>query len=306
MKKIDIKKASLWMHRNAREIDLARWKYHFENGDKKEVIDALMLYQNPDGGFGNAIDPDNWNTNSLPYATLYAIDILGEIDFYDFKHPIYKGILKYIDKESNFPTGWVFTVESNQYYPHANFYNYNEEYNKTESIGIVLGLSSFIIEHYKESIIYNDVVNLIEKYITMMNKDNLGDMGPSGYIMLVKAMKNANIKGYDYDKLEMRLKELVNKSIQRNPEEWPFYGYRPSNYIKSKNSIFYLENRDIVDMELDFLVDTLPENDVWPISWSWFDNEELYPKESKISEVWCKANKAIQHSIFLRNFGRVE
>lgn len=52
--------------------------------------------------------------------------------------------------------------------------------------------------------------------IEKLYSDNLGDMGPTGYISLVNAMKYAHIEGYDYDKLELRLKELVNDSIQQN------------------------------------------------------------------------------------------
>lgn len=48
--------------------------------------------------------------------------------------------------------------------------------------------------------------------IGKLYSDNLGDMGPTGYISLVNAMKHAQIEGYDYAELELRLKELVNNS----------------------------------------------------------------------------------------------
>ena len=243
--------------------------------------------------------------NKISIDKLSLWNILKEIEFDDLSHPICKGLCKYLDIESNFPEGWIFTIESNNAFPHADFYNYNETYNKTESIGIFLGLSSFIIEHYRDSIIYNEIIATLNKYISLMYDDNLGDMGPTGYITLVNTMKKVNLQGYDYEKLENRLKELVNRSIQRNPHQWLNYGYRPSDYIKSQNSMFYFDNKDIVDVELDFLIDTLPENDVWPISWSWFGNNKLYPKESTISENWCKANKAIDRSLFLKNFDRL-
>ncbi len=306
MKEVNICELSQWMHRNAREIDVARWKCLFEDGSKQEVVEALMVYQNADGGFGNTLDLDNWNTNSLPYATLYAIDILKEIEFYDLEHPIYKGIFSYIDNTPSVPESWSFTVESNQYYPHAIYYSYSEEYNKTESIGIHLGFYSFIIEHYKNSEVYNKIISLVGTYIDLMFSDNLGDMGPSGFIELVRVMKEKNIAGYDYERLEERLKELVNNSIQRDPKQWEHYGYRPSDYIKSKDSLFYFDNKDILEVELDFLADTLPDNDVWSISWSWFDNNEKYPKESTISGMWCKAYKTIHKSLVLRNFGRLK
>lgn len=306
MKKVKLNQISNWIHKNARELEIAIWKYHFEKGNQQDVVNALLYYQNEDGGFGNAVDPDNWNVNSLPYATLFVINILKDIEFFDMQHQIYLGIKKYLDNESSFPNWWTFTVPTNKDYPHADYYNFNENYNKTESTGIILEFCSFIIEYHKESKIYSVVKELINNLVEMLYSDNLGDMGPTGYIKLINTMKKVNFEGYDYDEMELRLKELVNNSIQQDTEQWPFYGYRPSDYIKSKDSIFYQDNKAIVEVELEFLFDTLPTNDVWPISWSWFDNNEKYPKESAISGNWWKAVKAIERAKFLKNFGRLE
>lgn len=306
MKKVNLNHIASWIHKNGRELEIAIWKYHFENGNKENVVNALMYYQNEDGGFGNAVDPDNWNINSLPYATLFTISILRDIEFYEMQHPIYLGIKRYIDIELNFPEGCNFTVITNKDYPHAKYYNYDENYNRTESTGIILGFCAFIIEHYQDDKIYSVALEVAEKMIEKLYSANLGDMGPTGYISLANAMKHAEIRGYDYDKLELRLKELVNKSIQRNPDQWPFYGYRPSDYIKSEVSIFYRDNKDIINVELDYLHDTLPDNDVWPITWSWFENNEKYPKESIISENWWKSIKAIERAKFLKNFIRTQ
>lgn len=306
MKKVKLNHISAWIHKNARELEIALWKYHFENGNKMDVVNALQYYQNQDGGFGNAVDPDNWNVNSLPYATLFAINILKDIEFFDMQHPIYSGIKKYLEDERVSPEGWTFTVSSNEAYPHAIFYNFDDDYNKTESTGIILGFCSFIIEYGRDSKSYQLVRGMIDNLLEKLYSDELGDMGPSGYITLINTMKKGKLEGYDYDKLEERLKVLVNNSIQRNPEQWPFYGYRPSDYIKSKDSIFYQDNKEIVEVELNFLAETLPYNDIWPISWSWFDNNEKYPKESAISGNWCKAIKAIERVTFLKNFGRLE
>ncbi|QAA32354.1 hypothetical protein [Clostridium manihotivorum] len=306
MKKVSLKPIAAWIHRNARELEVAIWKFHFENGTKEDVINALIYYQNEDGGFGNAIDPDNWDVNSSPYATLFALNILKDIEFDDMQHPIYLGIKKYIDTELNFPEGCTFTVITNRNYPHASFHNYDENYNKIESTGVILGFSSFIIDHYRDSKTYPAVMELMEKMIEKLFSDEHGDMGPTGYISLVNSMKQAQLEGYDYDKLELRLKELVNGSIQRNPEQWCYYGYRPSDYIKSKDSIFYQGNEEIINVELDFLHDTLPQNDVWPISWSWFENNDKYPKEAVISLNWWKATKAIERARFLKSFMRIQ
>ena len=46
-------KARSFVYKNARPLDLARWKYLFEGGSKEDVLTALAAYQNEDGGFGH-------------------------------------------------------------------------------------------------------------------------------------------------------------------------------------------------------------------------------------------------------------
>ena len=78
-----------WMLRNARAVELALWRCHFEHGDPKDVADALLAYQNEDGGFGNALEPDCWNPGSTPVATWTAIKYMLAVDFDDMAHPAY-------------------------------------------------------------------------------------------------------------------------------------------------------------------------------------------------------------------------
>ena len=42
-------KAREFIYRNARPLDLTRFQYHFENGSKEAVMNALSYYQNADG-----------------------------------------------------------------------------------------------------------------------------------------------------------------------------------------------------------------------------------------------------------------
>ncbi|WP_309450614.1 hypothetical protein [Clostridium sp.] len=84
----EYQKIKLWMYRNARQIELSIWRYHFENGSTEEVLSSLSLYQNDDGGFEHGLEPDSWNPNSSPYTTLTAMNILSSINFNDKQHPI--------------------------------------------------------------------------------------------------------------------------------------------------------------------------------------------------------------------------
>lgn len=298
-----------WIYRNARHLEICLWNYYFENGSKDDVISALSYYQNEDGGFGNTLEPDNWNPGSTPYTTLYVINLLRDIDFVDLNHPIYKGILKYLHSEKDLREyGWMFSVPSNSNFPHAPWWNPNEEANIAESIGITAGLSAFVLKYVdKNSALYQKTTILVANLINhLLSGSNFGDMGIEGYINLIETMKELNISGYDYTTIQLRLNELVKKSIEHDISKWKYYGVRPSNYIKSPQSIYYNDNKDIVEKELNYLIETIPENDVWGITWTWFDNNSKYSKEFAISENWWKSIKAIEKIRFLNNFGFVE
>ncbi len=298
-----------WVYRNGRDIELNLWKYHFENGSKDGVISALSFYQNEDGGFGNALEPDNWNPNSTPYTTLYAIDILKEIEFVDLNHPIYKGILKYLYSEKDLTEyGWRFSVLTNNDFPHAPWWNFDEAANITESIGISAGLSVFVLKYADHnSPLYQKVSGLVKISIDcLLTGNNFGDMGIGGYIELIQAMQELGINEYDYTSLQLKINELVKSSIEKDISKWIYYGVRPSNYIKSPQSIYYAENKDITDKEIKYLMETIPQNDVWGITWTWFDNMSRYSKEFAISENWWKAYKAIEKLRFLKNFECIE
>jgi hypothetical protein len=313
MKKLsleDYQEIKLWIYRNARPIELALWKYYFENGRKEAVISALSFYQNDDGGFGHALEADNWNPNSSPYQVLRAINILKDIEFDDKEHPILQGIFKFLESGAYcLENGWYFNIPSNNDYPHAPWWNFNMEANKVEGIGITAELAGFIFRNTNaNSEIYRKALTFSDILISKLNSvESYGDMGIGGYCILLDSIKQANLTlRFDCSFLLERLSKLVYNSIERDISKWIHYSVRPSEYISSTESIFYKENEDIVSKELDYIIETRPQNGVWDITWSWFENNEKYAKEFAISENWWKASKAIEKINFLKNFNRID
>lgn len=204
--------------------------------------------------------------------------------------------------------GWRFNIPSNDDYPHAPWWNFDENANLTESIGVTAGLSVFVLKYAdKRSMLYQKTRGLVKNLIdNMMTGDSFGEMGIGGYIKLIDALKELKFDGYDFMSLQLRLNDLVKNSIEQDISKWKYHTVRPSNYISSPQSIYYNENKDIVKKELDYLVETLPENDVWEITWTWFDNNSKYAREFAISENWWKSYTAIEKLRFLDNFGYIE
>jgi hypothetical protein len=160
-----------WMYRNARHLDLMLWQYEFENGSKEAVLDALSFYQNEDGGFGNALEPDSWNPNSTPYTTTHAISILKTIEFTDVQHPISRGILRFLDSGAYFSeNGWEWSIPTNNDYPHAPWWNF-EQTDSTSQFGLSCNIVCFILSVcQKDSILYDKAVIVIQNIINRLRK----------------------------------------------------------------------------------------------------------------------------------------
>lgn len=86
-------------------------------------------YQNKeDGGFGHRVELDNWNPKSTSYGTMFSLNILEKIDYFDFEAPIFKGILYYLNQEDLFGKGSNFTIPSNDLFPHVPLFDHMEEW----------------------------------------------------------------------------------------------------------------------------------------------------------------------------------
>jgi hypothetical protein len=66
---------------NARLLERRRFAYHFHGGSRESVITALRAYQNADGGFGHALEPDIRCPESQPVPVQHALEFLDEVGF---------------------------------------------------------------------------------------------------------------------------------------------------------------------------------------------------------------------------------
>lgn len=71
-----LKRAGEFIWRNARLLDRHRFLFLFADGGREPLMSALRAYQNEDGGFGHALEPDIRCPDSQPIAVEKALHIL--------------------------------------------------------------------------------------------------------------------------------------------------------------------------------------------------------------------------------------
>lgn len=293
-----------WMYRNARPIELARWQYHFESGTKETVLCALLAFQNEDGGYGHGLECDNWNPNSTPYTTGLAIEIFRELEIYNPHHPIVEKAFDFLDSGVFFTDkGWLFTIPSNNGYPHASWWTYSQENNEYNGYHATGGIVGYILRcGDKESHLYQKALSVAEGMVDKLRQSKVLEKHEVGaYCTLLNDIIAAKLTDYfDCAYLNECLKVIVNDSIERNPAKWPFYSMRPSKYIDSVENMFYLDNKEVIEKEMDYILSSRQPYGVWDITWKW----EGYPEEFAISERWWQGFWAIKNLLILKSFGR--
>jgi hypothetical protein len=263
----------------ALEILNSNTRYNIlENGSKEAVLDALSHYQNADGGFGHALEPDAWNPDSSPIQTWFATEILREIGFTDNSHPIVTGILDYLESGKDFDGRvWHNIIKSNDDHPHAPWWDtgnmgVHDDYNPTAC------LAGFIIKYAdKNSRIYKLGCRLAKEAVGAYMAQGLLD-NMSTVLCYIRLMQYAGETGatgiFDADALRAKLIKQVETSITRDTDIWQTsYTCKPSQFIDGS----------------------------WNITWKW----TAWPEEWAVSKNWWKSCVIILNLLYLKGFGRI-
>ena len=73
--------AQTFILNNARLLERHLFAYLFKGGVRQPVVTALAAYQNADGGFGNALEPDKRCADSQPIDQEFALRVLDVVGF---------------------------------------------------------------------------------------------------------------------------------------------------------------------------------------------------------------------------------
>lgn len=296
---MDMEQARNFIYRNARPLDLARWQYLFEDGGRENVLNILASYQNEDGGFGHALEPDCWNPNSSPVQTWVATEIIRETGLNDAQHPIIQGILRYLASTGDFDGHtWSNTISSNDLYPHAPWWEDTPDaevsYNPTACfIGFLLKYAD------ADSELYQTALRLAEEaYAYFREQYPMESMHTVScfvelyeYLRECKCSENTNLEEFE-DLLQKQIKNVLTQDTSVWSVE---YVCKPSLFIHSKQSIFYPENRELCEFECKFISETQEADGTWKITWEW----GTYPEEWQISKNWWKSDLIIKNIRFL-------
>lgn len=248
-------KVSYLLKNNTRDLEKCLFEYYFENGSCKNVIVELKKYQNIDGGFGKALESDFRLPNSSPMATSIGIRILTEIEETKETRDIIKSALKYLEFTFNEKrNGWYALPKEVNNYPHAPWWNFDEEKGMTiidKNWGNPSAEILAYLYKYKEYVNKIEINYLIDYAIHYIENKRHFDSENElfCYIKLFEVLPE-ELKS----KLKKRISYDISEVIEYDSEKWGEYVPLPLDFVSSPEKESFGVKSDKIDENLDYYV----------------------------------------------------
>lgn len=130
--------------KNARVLERQLFAFHFETGTAAAAARSLRAYQNPDGGYGNALEPDKRVPASQPQDCEIAFRILDSIGLMrgDYVMPV----LDWLESITTPQGGVPFSLPSANDAPHAPWWGVKEA-NPPADLNPTAALAGLVLKH---------------------------------------------------------------------------------------------------------------------------------------------------------------
>lgn len=283
-----------FIYTTARPIDVALYDFYFHEKAGHIVISALKEYQNEDGGFGNAIEPDMRLPHSTALGTWMAFQYIKETDITENNDVVQDAIKYFISSFDKEKSGWDIVCPEVDEYPHAPWWDYNTAMNhfgwgnpSAEILGLLVKYAPTNAVEIKE---------LLKKRAL----ERIQQVDPANFheVFCFKALYEL----CDEDlrsKLQEPLTKLILAAVNTNVTEWNGYVATPIKFVHSKGDPFLdLFDKELINENIEFIIKQISV-DHWEPNWNWGDN---YPDAWNIAKAEWSGHITVRNLITLKKF----
>lgn len=296
-------RALAYLNGQARPLEARRWAFHTGTASREDVLSELQSFANPDGGFGNALEPDMRAGESSTLATLEALDIMAEINL-PAGTPMLRRALDWLCRPDGGYDGdaglWPYLKQMPRETARAPWWEM-ESLSETFG-GFRVNPRGRVLAHLYRSGSsgpvgtselgphLEDILSLAET-MDQASPDTLRSL-----MALREALENGHFDPESRRRLQACLIRLIPSSVEKDPSKWTEYGLQPLEVAESPDSPWLHLLEDDVHIHLDYLVENQAEDGSWAPFWTW---------GGRFPEAWDSAKKEWQGVLTLRNLMRL-
>ena len=297
-------KARAFIFEYARPLEKATFAHEFEGGSVDAIFEALAPFQNTDGGFGNAMEPDFRLSDSSVLATTVGLQVLREYNA-GVDHPLVQGAMRYLmntyDAEYEV---WPIIPPTADTAPHAPWWGYSDDI--ADSWGGFLANPRAEIVGYLHD--YAELVpdalrsRLTEAMLAHIENhaDGIQMFDLHCYVRLLETKR---LPPAVRTSLMNKLGPVVDRLVATDAAEWDKYVLAPLEIVDRPESPFADQLADVVAENLDFAISRQAENGAWEPPWTWGD---VFPEVWRQAKVEWSGVITVRTLKILNRFGRLE
>jgi hypothetical protein len=296
-------RARQYIMTRGRVLDQNLFACTFEGGGFKGVLAALKAYQNPDGGFGHALEPDLRASASSAIATQQAFNYLRAVDASASEPLVITGI-KYLLKTFDTELGvWPIIPPEVEEAPHAPWWSYADSAANFDGFWAnpTAALAGHL-HHYASlvpAVFLIKVTNQLLSHLAEQPDDEMNMHDLLCYLTLAE-----NLTGVKRRIVLDKLSRVVPGSVETDRSKWAEYTLRPLAIASAPDSpLVSALDRSAIEADLDYEIEEQLEDGSWPLAWSWdFVDEAAW----NLAEREWKGFHALRKLKVFKAYGRLE
>ncbi|MCM3626989.1 hypothetical protein M3194_06395 [Paenibacillus glycanilyticus] len=285
---MNFEKAATFIWNNGRLLERRIFELFFLDGSADRVLDALKSYQNEDGGFGHALEPDVRAPESQPLFIEFGLRTLYEADIKDKE--LAAAICSYVAQHADLQQGIPTIMTSSSHYPRAAHWNFpaSEQPSFSRLTGLV-GLLNW--------------QGLNHAWLDQAVGVCLNDISSSGYedshtiltaFCLLESLPQTDEVNKLYTKLSEELYQAKFFCLEAPSQS---YGLTPLDFAPVSDSYCRrIFSDEVIEAHLNVLESQQEEDGGWQIQWE---------PPSELARLEWRAYKTLKSLITLKSYNRI-
>jgi hypothetical protein len=299
--------ARQFLKTQTRPLDRAMFEYLFEAASTESVIAKLAHFQNEDGGFGQALEPDLRTPSSSALATGIGLRTLKELGC-STDRPIVGRAVSYLLATFDHRTKvWRVVPHDTNAFPHAPWWHDEDgSLARTFDDFLIIPRAEIVglLHHFSPLVPAARLNDLTERTVADIEAiETLGTGGGDDLSYALSLAETEELPQHFKRRLIARIRAVTPTVVSRDPQEWDSYCISPLKLASSPQSIVADLLWDDLQVHLDYQIDHQTPEGTWDPVWTWGD---FYPDVWDQAKLEWRGHLTLNTLITLQTFERIE
>jgi hypothetical protein len=286
---------------HARALEIARLRRHFGGGPWQAVAESLRAYQNPDGGFGQALEPDLRTPESSALCTSIAFQTLRTMP-HKADDIAAAGIRYLIATFEPTTAHWRIIPRSAESSAHAPWWNQTgrEAVLDAFSLNPTAELVGYLCD-YEQWV--PDAVRSRAMAKVLARIEGSEEMEMHELLCCVRLMRTDALPEDVRARIRSKINALIGGMGVHDPGTWSAYGLRPLQLVAGPDCPLMPGLEEAIAANIEFEIGAQNADGSWAPNWSWGD---AYPQDWEKARLEWAGVLTLEKLLSLHAFGCID